>query len=52
MLLYDKLSGNPISADKVAEYFIELFPASHDIGRYKGRTHIDVRKQKARWDLR
>ena len=51
--LYDKLSGNAIPADQVAEYFIRAYPVSYGVGRYKGRTHIDVRSgSKARWDQR
>ena len=38
-----------IHADKVHEYFIKRYPDKYGIGKYVGRTHIDVRKTKARW---
>lgn len=41
-----------VHADKVADYLEEQFPGEHGIGRYKGRTHIDVREGCARWDNR
>lgn len=52
IVIYDKISGKDIHADAVADYFEETFPYSHGIGRYIGRTHIDVRGSKARWDKR
>lgn len=33
----------------VADYLEALYPDKYGIGRYVGRTHIDVREQKARW---
>ena len=44
--------GYDINADAVADYFEKTYPVSHGVGRYTGRTHIDVRNEKARWDNR
>ena len=41
-----------IHADNVADYLEERYPDKYGIGRYDGRTHIDVRPNKARWDKR
>lgn len=42
-----------VHADDVADYFIRLYPNKYGIGRYVGRTHIDVRSGKpSRWDER
>ena len=41
-----------VSADEVAEYLLRSYPAKYGIGRYVGRTHIDVRPETARWDKR
>jgi len=41
-----------VNADDVAEYLLSEYPDSYGIGRYDGRTHIDVRDKKARWDER
>jgi len=41
-----------VEADEVAEYFLSVYPDSYGIGRYVGRTHIDVRDYKSRWDKR
>jgi len=41
-----------IDDDKVADYLERMYPNKYGIGRYVGRTHIDVRPTKARWDLR
>ena len=38
-------------ADKVADY-LEKYHPNCGIGRYKGRTHVDVRGYAARWDNR
>jgi len=38
--------------DEVADYLEETYPETYGIGRYHGRTHIDVREEKARWDAR
>lgn len=35
--------------EAVATYLEHKYPDSHGIGRYHGFTHIDVRKNKARW---
>jgi len=50
IVIYDGISGTYIIASKVADYFDFTYPDSHGIGRYHGRTHIDNRKSKARWD--
>ena len=41
-----------IDADTVAEYLLKKYPGKYGIGRYTGRTHIDVREAPARWDRR
>jgi len=41
-----------IDADIVADYLEKKYPETYGIGRYKGRTHIDSREKKARWDER
>lgn len=41
-----------VSADDVADYLEETYPDKYGIGRYNGRTHLDTRPTKARWDLR
>ena len=41
-----------IHADDVADYLETKYPTKYGIGRYNGRTHIDVRQTKARWDKR
>ena len=41
-----------VPADLVANYLEALYPYKYGIGRYKGRTHIDVRKTKARWRIK
>jgi uncharacterized protein YcbK (DUF882 family) len=38
-----------VDAAKVADYLEKTFPDTYGIGRYPGRTHLDVREQKARW---
>lgn len=45
-----KLPG--VSPDAVADYLEWRFPATYGIGRYNTWTHIDVRKERARWDKR
>lgn len=40
-------------ADRVADYLIGRYPGRYGIGRYSGRTHVDVRPNgPARWDFR
>ena len=41
-----------VHADDVADYLEEKYPSTFGIGRYDGRTHLDVRLPKARWDMR
>jgi len=41
-----------VHEDIVADYLEEKYPNTYGIGRYKGRTHIDVRRLKVRWDKR
>lgn len=43
---------NDVPADDVADYLEEKYPHCYGIGRYSGRTHIDVRAGKGRWDMR
>ena len=41
-----------VHPDIVADYLEDLYPDCYGIGRYVGRTHLDVRKGKVRWDNR
>ena len=41
-----------IPDDDIADRLEFLFPNSHGIGRYNGRTHFDTRSERARWDKR
>lgn len=41
-----------INADDVAEYLEKKYPTKYGIGRYRGRTHLDTRQTKGRWDYR
>lgn len=41
-----------IHADDVADYLENRYQNTYGIGRYDGRTHLDVREKKARWDKR
>lgn len=41
-----------VHEDRVADYLEEKYPDWFGIGRYEGRTHIDVRSTPARWDNR
>ena len=41
-----------VHEDEVADYLEETFSVSHGIGRYDGRTHLDDRRHRARWDFR
>lgn len=41
-----------VHADKVAGYLENKYQSKYGVGRYVGRTHLDVRKLKARWDKR
>ena len=55
--LYDKNSGDyktgvQIHADEIADYLEETYPNKFGIGRYTGRTHLDTRAIKSRWDRR
>jgi len=53
--LYGKASDivvKDIDADVVADYLESKYQSIYGIGRYNGRTHIDVRSGKARWDKR
>jgi len=33
----------------VQEYLLSLYPDKYGIGKYKSFTHVDVRKNRARW---
>jgi len=55
--LYDKNSGSyktgvRIHADEVADYLEDKYPFKYGIGRYNGRTHLDTRSTRTRWDSR
>lgn len=50
--LYDKKSQAHIDDDKVYEYLDKIYATRFGIGRYNGRTHLDTRSTKARWDSR
>ncbi len=41
-----------VEADTVATYLEIKYPTKFGVGRYNGRTHIDTRPGKARWDNR
>jgi len=41
-----------VPADDVYDYLDKKYPDRFGIGRYNGRTHLDVRATKARWDNR
>ena len=41
-----------IHENRVADYLESKYPDKYGIGRYNGRTHLDIRKSKARWDNR
>jgi uncharacterized protein YcbK (DUF882 family) len=41
-----------VHADSVADHLVCKYQDKYGIGRYNGRTHIDVRSSKARWDNR
>lgn len=41
-----------IHADRIADYLEMKYLNQYGIGRYRGRTHMDVRPIKARWDNR
>jgi uncharacterized protein YcbK (DUF882 family) len=41
-----------INPNLVYEYLEEKYPNKFGIGRYSGRTHIDVRLNRTRWDNR
>ena len=43
---------NNTPSDLIYDYLDNLYPDKYGIGRYSGRTHIDTRKYKARWDNR
>ena len=50
--LYDGNTGIVINPDDVAAYLERKYPNSLGIGYYKGRTHVDTRPTKKRWDKR
>lgn len=50
--LYDRITGKHINDDEIADYLEERYPDKYGVGRYTGRTHIDTRSNKARWDNR
>lgn len=41
-----------VQADEVADCLEQLYGTKYGIGRYNGRTHLDVRSTPARWDNR
>ena len=41
-----------VHEDVVATFLEQEYPNTYGIGRYNGRTHVDVREQKVRWDSR
>ncbi len=55
--IYDKLTGDyrkgiKIDPDEVSAYLLKTYPEKFGIGQYRGRTHFDIRQNKARWDKR
>lgn len=41
-----------VNSDIVAHLLMAFYPGKFGIGRYNGRTHIDVRAKESRWDKR
>ena len=41
-----------VHEDDIVEYLHKKYPCKYGIGRYNGRTHIDIRHNCARWDNR
>ena len=41
-----------VHEDEISTYLKITYPEKYGIGRYSGRTHIDVREFPARWDNR
>ena len=41
-----------VHEDIVADYLEKKYSDTYGIGRYNGRTHVDCRENKARWDKR
>lgn len=41
-----------VHEDDVADYLEAKYPDTFGIGRYRGRTHVDTRASRARWDQR
>ena len=39
-----------IDAELVYNYLDKKYPDTYGVGKYNGRTHIDTRKHKARWN--
>ena len=39
-----------VPSDDVYEYLSSKYAYKYGVGKYTGRTHIDVRSAKARWD--
>lgn len=40
-----------VSSDDVHAYLVEKYPDKYGIGKYQGRTHVDVRSEKTRWEV-
>lgn len=40
-----------VDSDEVYRHLDELYHDTYGIGKYVGRTHIDVRERRARWDM-
>jgi len=51
---FDTITGlwRSIHCDEVADYLELYYQYIYGIGRYRGRTHLDTRSKKARWDNR
>ena len=47
--VFIKSSSIQVPSDEVHDKLLKLYPDKYGIGKYKGRTHIDVRDYKARW---
>ena len=47
--LYTSNKGR-VPCGLVADFYDKKFPSSHGIGRYNTFTHIDIRKDKSRWN--
>lgn len=48
--IYDRATDIRVDPSLVATYLESKYPNTYGIGRYNGRTHLDTRATKHRWD--